>query len=344
MRRRWPAGLTALLLCLLLCAAAAGQGTQEPFLPAEQDGRWRLVVDDQVTYQNGRSLPEAINRTLYFPLEAVLPYLGCSHSFDVSSRTLSIYRGEHILSFNIDTGQVLTSDGRSLYGWAFYLSGYFYAPPELLLREFGGALRLLENDTYRLTTGAERLNDAEIVALMGSMPAFRPTLLDPAPIHLLLRGSGVAFDRMLRTLEGHGLRGAFFFSADDIAANPDRVRRLYVSGHTIGIYAAGGLEEAERANALLMQLIKTKTALVFKTGDTGALSAAGYLCWGRNLDAAALSEGVSAANIASRAGWRLSIYFNGSSAAADALADLLGGLPAGSGRVVPVTEVGRAHR
>ena len=48
MRRRWPAGLTALLLCLLLCAAAAGQGTQEPFLPAEQDGRWRLVVDDQV--------------------------------------------------------------------------------------------------------------------------------------------------------------------------------------------------------------------------------------------------------------------------------------------------------
>ena len=351
-RGRLLATLLAAALCLTLAAPARGDDEAPAFVPADievepehQDGMWRMLVDDSVVYHTTVTLPVTIERVTYFPVAALLPYLGCDWQSDVSSRTLSVYRGEEILSFNIDTGQVLASDGREFHARTFYLNSTYYVPLKVILDEYGGSMVLLRDDStgiHRLTTGVQRLSDREMLLLIETMSGFRVDQQARPQVNLLIRGASAGVDRMLSTLESAGLRAAFFVTAADIQEQPERILELAVAGHTIGIFAeAGTAAEVRAANDLLQKLIKTRTATVFATGyaATQELTSAGYLVWNHNLAATAAGEGVSVLNVLNRVGWRTAIFFNGSVTSADQLAHILNGLTAREQRLTAVGEL-----
>ena len=237
MRRVLSLVITVLFAVQLLLLSASGQVYPEQTV---SDGLWRFVVDDAVTYPDDRSLPVVQEERLFFPVDLILPPLGADWQIDEATRTLSIYRGEQIVAINLLTGQAITSDGRFLITRAFYLNGTYYIVASLALEEFGGKLTLLSNDVYRLTTGSQALTDDEVVALMDSMPSFRPEVVNQPTVYLLFHGTGGGISSILTQLSQHDMRAAFFFSASDIANSPATVRRIYIAGHRIGIWAPGG--------------------------------------------------------------------------------------------------------
>ena len=59
----------------------------------------------------------------------------------------------------------------------------------------------------------------------------------------------------LRAFEAAGLRGAFFFTHDEIASHIELILRLYGGGHTVGLIADG--QEAS-ANDALARILHTR--------------------------------------------------------------------------------------
>ena len=77
----------------------------------------------------------------------------------------------------------------------------------------------------------------------------------------------------------------FFVSADDIKAAPGLIRKLYGSGHTVGIWLEEGtLREYLEVSALLFEAAKVKTVLVSANWATVAAArladAYGLIFWG----------------------------------------------------------------
>lgn len=350
-----PRRLSALLLAAALCllGSTAVYGDEQAALnpsdlsaaPEVQGDLWRMLADDEVVYHPAVTLPVTIERVTYYPVNTILPYLGCGWQSDVSSRTLSVYRGEQILSFNIDTAQVIASDGREFYARTFYLNSTYYVPVQVILEEYGGRMELLQSDSaeiHRLTTGAQKLTNREMLVLLDTMPAFSVEAQERPQVHLLIRGVGGGVERMLSALEGAGVKAAFFVTAADIQEQPARILQLYVAGHAIGIFAeAGTAAEIRAANDLLQKLIKTRTPLVFATGysATQELSAAGYRVWNHNLAASVADGGLSMLGILNQVGWRTAVFFNGGTASAEQLTALLNGLTARDQRLVAVGEL-----
>ena len=318
MRRVLSLVITVLFAVQLLLLSASGQVYPEQTV---SDGLWRFVVDDAVTYPDDRSLPVVQEERLFFPVDLILPPLGADWQIDEPTRTLSIYRGEQIVAINLLTGQAITSDGRFLITRAFYLNGTYYIVASLALEEFGGKLTLLSNDVYRLTTGSQALTDDEVVALMDSMPSFRPEVVNQPTVYLLFHGTGGGISSILMQFSQHDMRAAFFFSASDIANSPAAVRRIYIAGHRIGIWAPGGsAAEVVRANDLLQKVLKLRTNLVMAPSiSTAALERAGYLVWNASFSTASETETLSLSPVLSTVGWPTSVWFDGSSASAQSL-------------------------
>ena len=315
--------------------------------PVLSGGYWRLVADDVITYQPAWIKPELLDNIVYFPETALLPNINCNRDYDVSTRTYSVYRDENILSFNVDTGLVLTSDGRSFFARAFSLNNQYYIPYELILREFGCTLEMLENGTPRLLTGQQRLNAHEMQAVMDTMTAFRSGVVDRPPIHIMIRGGGAGVERMARSLESYGQRAAFCFTSADVQNRPKLLRDLYVAGHSIGIYSESAtLSEIERTNLLIERVIKTKTAIVLVPSRvaSGDLLNEGYAVWNYSLAVDAVGTQVSLTNVLANAGWRVVLFLDGTAQSADRLAALLSGLQGRDQRLVLPTEVLQPYR
>ena len=319
--------IAALLLCALLAMSLLTLPAAGEVSPEQQvvDGVWRFVVDDAITYHDESILPVEQDDVLYFPVELLLTPLGADYQLDEATRTLSLYRDEQIIAINLITGQAITSDGRFLLTRAVYRSGTYYVSASLVLREFGGRLATLPNNVYRLTTGSQALTDDEIMAIMNCMPSFRPEVVDQPPVYLLFRGAGAGLSRTLTLLSQQGIRATFFFTAGDIERSPATLRRIYISGHRIGIYAESGTTaEVVRANNLLQKVLKLRTSLVYAPADaSSALESAGYLVWNSNLSAALESDTLSLSPVLSTVGWTTSVWFGGSAESAQTLERVL---------------------
>ena len=71
----------------------------------------------------------------------------------------------------------------------------------------------------------------------------------------------------LLDIQASGFQSCFFVSTDDIAENPELIRRISGSGHAIGIWLTeGSLEEYLQASAMLFEAAKVRT--VFVSTDT----------------------------------------------------------------------------
>jgi hypothetical protein len=167
-------------------------------------------------------------------------------------------------------------------------------------------------------------------------------------MYLLFRALPRQVTNLLRQVSSREAPGAFFFTAEDIAANPDALRQVYVAGQTIGLYVPSGtgstaaIEALGRTQNLMERVIKTSTCLVLAPGGSAAfykeLANAGYLVWDVNFDTAVESDGVSLAAVAGRILWKSAVYFDGTAASAGRLSRLLDGYSGAKNRVAAVTE------
>ncbi len=167
-------------------------------------------------------------------------------------------------------------------------------------------------------------------------------------MYLLIRALPGQVTNHLRQLSTRQVPGAFFFSAADIAASPNSLREVYVSGQTIGLYVPGGMsgsaaiESLARAQGLMERVIKTSTNLVLAPGGSAAfyreVTNAGFIVWDVNFDTAVESDDVSLADVAGRILWRSAAYFDGTAASAGRIGRLLDGYLSIKGRIAAVTE------
>ena len=83
--------------------------------------------------------------------------------------------------------------------------------------------------------------------------------------YMMFYGEESEIDGAIEMLGLNDIRAAFFFSGDEIEQNPDIARKIYASGHELGIKLAVGTDlgdiaaELEKINGVIYSAIKHKT-------------------------------------------------------------------------------------
>ncbi|MCL2095504.1 MAG: polysaccharide deacetylase family protein [Oscillospiraceae bacterium] len=113
-----------------------------------------------------------------------------------------------------------------------------------------------------------------------------------------VRGAESETDELLRILGGNNISATFFMSGNEISENPDIVRKIYASGHGLGINLnldsgvsdSDLITELESVNDLIYSLVKHKTRFYIYEGgyldNSGEeeLVKKGYYFCGRSAD------------------------------------------------------------
>ncbi len=323
------------------------EGHPEIILPQFGEEEWHMWYNDELQYHTMSAPPIIEEGILYLPASAILEGLGGTYIFDGGSETYTVFDGDLILAFNMRTGQVITSDERFLSQKVFYRNSEFYLPALFIVPELGGKFYQLSDNTIRITTGGQYLENEELEAVMATMTQYKHTEGGSDTIYLVIRARPSEIDRHLAQLSSRNVRGAFFFTADDIRANPYALRDVYVAGHTVGIYAGGlsasrAVAEIEEASQLMERVLKTTTNIVLAPGGSdefySAVTSSGYVVWDANFDSALESETVELGMIANFIYWRSAAYFDGSTTSAYRLGRLLDGMEDMRGRIGVVGE------
>ena len=183
-----------------------------------------------------------------------------------------------------------------------------------------------------------------------------PPPVEPTPdysgvtIHLsfydISSGSAGGVLDFLDTQAAFGYQCCFFVSAADIADNPDVIRRIAGSGHSIGIKLTEcSYEEYLETSALLFEAAKIKTLLVSACGkdpaDYNAANAYGLVFWENSNDADyydTVTVDTITASIPDNRGARLNLMFSCSEDAALLLTGVISFLRVNEFMIVRITE------
>lgn len=273
--------ILALALCAVLLAAPFGLGTATAASPLSL-----IAINDTLP-------PDLINVMVYYGGAVYVPYwlltgygFGINYSYFANSSTAYLYNGVNQIFFELTSGKTYNSNDVEFAAPAIMWSGTVYLPLDFVCSAFGGlSFRTIGQNEYgsilRITTGVEVLSDDEFFrAAQGAMKRYyqayntaeppEPTATaEPEPtdppregdaVRLGLEGMPTA--EMLELLRQQGVTVCFFLRAEEIAADPDMVRRIACTGHTLGCSCPEGGEEAQRETAaLLWETARVRTIL-----------------------------------------------------------------------------------
>lgn len=235
----------------------------------------------------------------YFYGSAFVPYtvfgsFRIYSSYFSSSNTVSLYRSDKQLYFNLNTGQAFDGEDNYYAISTVKKNGQVYVSVPFVCSFFGlnwsyikgigygDILRITDNDSYLSDSdfiyAAANIMQPRYESYISSLtppsvsPAV-PTTTPPTPdshagTSVYLSFEGLPSSALLDTLERYSTHAAFYLSPEDIAANPDIVRRLYGSGHSIGIYCgADAASDYAAGSALLLDAAQVRTVMVSASGD-----------------------------------------------------------------------------
>ena len=252
----------------------------------------------------------AINETLldlsvtpYFYGSAFVPYtvfgnLKIYSAYFPDSNTISLYRSDKQLYFNLSTGQTydgndnyyttstITQNGRvfvsvqfvcSFFGLSWsYINGIGYGD---ILRITDSGSYLSDTDfLYAATPKMQTRYESYINSLTPSSPSPSPEA-SPSPTPqpddshagtvVQLSFEGIPGDAILNTLAKYAVNAVFYLTPEEIAANPDTVRRIAGSGHGVGIYCGSACDyDYYAANELLFDAAQIRSVMVSSSGET----------------------------------------------------------------------------
>ena len=273
--------ILALALCVVLLAA--------PFAAA----RARAANPLSYIAVNDTLPPDLINVTMYYGGAVYVPYwllsnygFGISYSYFPASSTAYLYNGNNQIFFELTSGKTYNSNDVQYSAPAVLLGGTVYLPLGFVCSAFGGfTFRTIGQNEYgsilRITTGSEVLSDDDFFrAAQGAMKRYYQAYNDaespephntaaPEPTDQPREGDavrlgleGMPTKEVLELLRRQGVTACFFLRAEEIAADPDMVRRIACAGHTLGCCCPDGSVEAQRETAaLLWEVARVRTIL-----------------------------------------------------------------------------------
>ena len=278
--------LCALLLCaaVLLTAGSAG-------VTAAEEELIFISINELLP-------PELINCVTSYGGATYVPYsvfsdygLGISYAFFSTASTvyLSTTRDKQLF-FEVTTGNTYDGADNSYDAPAIMRSGVVYLPVGLVCSFFGGLnYSLLPGNQYgrvlRIRSSSVVLTDEDFVRVAeGAMQAYGRKYLSehgdpysPPPVYptdppqpvthegdsVYLSFVGLPAEPVLEALKTWNMTACFFLRGEEIAENPDLVRRLAGEGHSLGIYCAGDPEKDWRYGSMLLyEAARFPTAMV----------------------------------------------------------------------------------
>lgn len=209
-------------------------------------------------------------------------------SYFSSNNTISLYRSDRQLYFNLTTAQVFDGNGNYYVTTIVRKNGVAYVPVPFVCNFFGLSWSYIEGigygDILRITNSSSNMTDSEFVQAASSVmqPRYESyiqslnTNSDPnkgnesssdteshADTPVYLSFEGLPSTDILNTLDRFSVKAAFYLSPDDITADPDTVRRIYGSGHSIGILCgADAAADYALGSQLLLDAAQIRTVLV----------------------------------------------------------------------------------
>ncbi len=285
----------AFLLIIVFCVAAvlplkwAAAGTDIYF----------TVVNDRPLDLNDETMPVKIGDVYYVPISVFSQYtLSTYATYDREKRTAAIYSDDRSISFELGSGNTYDNRGRSYGFQAIYYNSGVYVPAINVCQFFGFKFSAYSNSIamfLRIRSSASVISDDDFARLSAlkmqsmlnqylssrsspaspSVPSLSPYFPSPsvpesspavskyAYVHLSVRGIGGDTERMLDLLSYYDYSACFFVTADEIQKNPDLIRRIAGSGHSIGIICSGDLSyDYGKASSLLRDAAMVKSIIV----------------------------------------------------------------------------------
>ncbi|MGE4352585.1 MAG: polysaccharide deacetylase family protein [Oscillospiraceae bacterium] len=256
----------------------------------------------------------AVNETLleldttpYFYGSAFVPYsvfgsFKIYSSYFPSSNTISLYRSDKQLYFDLTTGKAYDGDDNYYTTSTLTRNGQFYVSVQFVCNFFGLNWSHIKGigygDVLRITDGGNYLSDSDFLyaasglmqaryeAYMSSLTTATPTtptttsspaITSPSPevspnthegTSVYLSFEGMPSDTMLSSLKSYSVLAAFYLTPEEIISDPDRVRKIVGSGHSIGILCSSDFEQDfNYGSELLFEAAQVKTVMISSSGE-----------------------------------------------------------------------------
>ena len=148
-----------------------------------------------------------------------------------------------------------------------------------------------------------------INSLTPASPEVTPTKPEETPethegTSVYLSFEGMPSAAILNSLKSYSVSAAFYLSPEDIASNPDMVRRIAGSGHSVGILCSYDFDsDFNYGSELLFDAAQTRTVMISSSADSLSSCLAfaqqkSLVCYQYNLDGADRSGfGIGASSV-----------------------------------------------
>ena len=223
---------------------------------------------------------------LYVPSRVFSTYGVYSNYFESNSTAL-LYNSSKQIFFELSTGNSYDSSGTYYSVSAIYKNGQVYVPVAWVCSYFGLSYSYISGSGYgdivRIRNGMEVLTDTQFLDAATSLMKSRyneyygtntpatPTPSQPKPdespndtANVQLCFIGLPSEKALDSLDTYAaIKVCFFVTADEALNAPDTIRRIYGSGHSIGIYCKNSPEsEITSASDAIFEAVQVRPILL----------------------------------------------------------------------------------
>ncbi|MCD7793231.1 MAG: hypothetical protein LUG92_07475 [Oscillospiraceae bacterium] len=274
--KRWR-GAAIIFLCIVLLICAV------PTLSSDVSAASVTFIAVNDVLLELSSTPYISGGITYVPYWVFSDYFGISYSYVQSTGSAILYTGEHMIVFNISEGTTYDGSENTYSVHAIMRGGTVYLPLSFMCGFFGSLVYSYipgvgYGDILRIKDGNVILSDAEFLdaasTLMESrykayvavtpQPAATPEPTDDAQHEgqdMTLSFIGLPSEDTLQLLDSYGFTVCFFLTEEDILADPDTVRAIICSGHSVGLLVSESAEELQSAAGALFSAAQYRAVM-----------------------------------------------------------------------------------
>jgi len=216
----------------------------------------------------------------------VFSVYGVYYNYFDSKSTALLYSGNKQIFFELTTGNSYDSYYTPYSVSAVFKYGQVYVPVAWVCNYFGLGYSYINGTGYgdilRIKNGGEVLTDSQFLEAATSLMRSRyneyygnvdpvsplPSQTQPSDSETDTASASLSFiglpsDKMLESMDAYAVKVCFFVTAAEATASPDTIRRIYGSGHSIGIYCSSSPEsECTEAADVIFEAAQTRPILL----------------------------------------------------------------------------------
>lgn len=236
------------------------------------------------------NVPIRSGSTVYVLPETFTRLLGIKSIYNSSLDKLILYKNDRNIAFDMKNGTAQDESGNTVIS-AIRRNGKIYVPAKVVCNKFslnysyisasslGGVVRINDgipayDDAFFLEKNAETMRNLYIAynrAYMNEEPDIPDEPDEPdnnvtsqvkKSVSLAIKCTdGAQADAMIAELAARNLKATFYVD-EKTALDGETVRRIYVSGNSLGILWEGDMAKLENANSAIRNQTMTKTNMV----------------------------------------------------------------------------------